>query len=186
MITTTVFLIHLFYLYIRNFSNISLCLFDNLEQHSQYDQFSSYLAQRLYHQISDFELDRNPLLVGKLKRSKKFKAFVDAKGDNCEPIYIIKGIAQPDVIIRYLEKNPEDFEKFDTNLLSSLGDDIKNKIIARGTAAKAQIQSDGLALLEKAAQQNVISITKATDTSFNFAFGKGPKTDFKQIGRAHV
>jgi len=114
------------------------------------------------------------LLVGKLKRSKKFKSFVDSKGDACEPLYIIKGIAKPEVIIRYLEKNPEDFEKFDINLLNSLGDEIKNKIIARGTAAKAQIQSDGLALLEKAAQQNIISITKATDTSYNFAYGKGP------------
>jgi hypothetical protein len=152
---------------------------ENLEQHPKYDQFSSYLAERLYNQISDYELDRNPLLVGKLKRSKKFKSFVDSKGDACEPLYIIKGIAKPEVIIRYLEKNPEDFEKFDINLLNSLGDEIKNKIIARGTAAKAQIQSDGLALLEKAAQQNIISITKAKDTSYNFAYGKGPNIDFK-------
>ena len=149
----------------------------NLEQYSQYDEFTSPLAQRLYNVIGEYELGSNPLLIGKLKRSKKFTDYVDSLGDNCQPMYIIKGIAKPEVIIRYLEKNPEDFEKFDINLLSSLGDEIKNKIVARGTAAKAKIQSDGLALLEKAAQQGVITITKASENSFNYAYGKGPKNE---------
>jgi len=149
----------------------------NLEEHSQFDQFTTSLATRLYSVIGEYELGSNPLLIGKLKRSKKFIAYIDSLGDSCAPMYIIKGIAKPEVIIRYLEKNPEDFEKFDINLLSSLGDEIKNKIIARGTQAKARIQSDGLALLEKAAQEGVITVTKATDTDFNYAYGKGPKNE---------
>lgn len=149
----------------------------NLEEHSQFDQFTTSLATKLYNVIGEYELGSNPLLVGKLKRSKKFIAYIDSLGDSCAPMFIIKGIAKPEVIIRYLEKNPEDFEKFDMNLLSSLGDEIKNKIITRGTQAKARIQSDGLALLEKAAQEGVITVTKATDTDFNYAYGKGPKNE---------
>ena len=149
----------------------------NLEEHSQFDQFTTSLATKLYSVIGEYELGSNPLLVGKLKRSKKFIAYIDSLGDSCAPMFIIKGIAKPEVIIRYLEKNPEDFEKFDMNLLSSLGDEIKNKIITRGTQAKARIQSDGLALLEKAAQEGVITVTKATDTDFNYAYGKGPKNE---------
>lgn len=152
-------------------------IIDNLEQYSQYEEFTTPLVKRLYNVIGAYELGSNPLLIGKLKRSKKFIAYIDSLGDSCAPMYIIKGIAKPEVIIRYLEKNPEDFDKFDINLLSSLGDEIKNKIIARGTQAKARIQSDGLALLEKAAQQGVITITKATDTSFNYAYGKGAKNE---------
>ncbi len=150
-------------------------MLDYLEQHSDYEQFTSSLAERLYNVIGEYELDSNPELVRKLKKSKKFSGYVQALGDMCQPLFIIKGIAKPEVIIAYLEKNPEDFEKFDNETLSSLGDEIKNKIITRGNQAKARIQSDGLALLEKAAQQNVISITKASDTSFNYAYGKGPK-----------
>jgi hypothetical protein len=154
----------------------------NLEQYTQYDEFVTPLVKRLYNVINSYELDNNPLLIGKLKRSKKFIAYIDSLGDDCTPMYIIKGIAKPEVIIRYLEKNPEDFDKFNINLLSSLGDEIKNKIIARGTAAKAKIQSDGLALLEKAAKQGVIKITKASDSSFNYAYGKGPKNEVVQEG----
>ena len=150
-------------------------ILDNLEKFSQYDEFTTPLVKKLYNVINEYELDNNPLLIGKLKRCKKFIDFIDLLGDNCQPMFIIKGIAKPDVIIRYLEKNPEDFDKFNINILNSLGDEIKNKIIARGTAAKAKIQSDGLALLEKAAQQGIITITKATDTSYNYAYGKGPK-----------
>jgi hypothetical protein len=154
-----------------------LDILNNIEQYSQYDEFTIPLVKRLYNVINSYELDNNPLLIGKLKRSKKFIDYIDSLGDDCSPMYIIKGIAKPEVIIRYLEKNPEDFDKFDINLLSSLGDDIKNKIIARGTEAKAKIQSDGLTLLEKAAQQGVIKITKASDSSFNYAYGKGPKNE---------
>ena len=146
-----------------------------INEYSEYDEFSQIIAESLYSQIRDYDFGQDALLIRKLKSFKKFIELIDSKGVSCEPIFIIKGLAKPEVIINYLEKNPEDFEKFDVNLLDSLGGEIKNKIIQRGVAAKARIQSDGFALLEKAEQEGVISVKKATDYSFNWALGKRPE-----------
>ena len=161
--------------YLPNKTQISVAV--KINEYPQYDRFSQLIAEKLYSSIGEYDFDQDVLLIRKLKSFKKFMELIDSKGDQCSAIFIIKGIAKPIVIINYLDKNPEDYEKFDDNLLDSLGSEIKNKIQQKGKAAKARIQSDGFALLEKAEQEGVIKIIKASDTAFNWGFGKGPKRD---------
>ena len=161
--------------YLPNKTQINVAV--KIDEYPQYDRFCQNIAEKLYSNIGEYDFDQDVLLIRKLKSFKKFMEVIDSKGDQCSPIFIIKGIAKPQVIINYLNKNPEDYEKFDVNLLDSLGSDIKNSIQQKGKAAKARIQSDGFALLEKAQQEGVIKITKASDTAFNYAYGKGPKRD---------
>lgn len=161
--------------YLPNKTQINVAV--KIDEYPQYDRFCQNIAEKLYSSIGEYDFDQDVLLIRKLKSFKKFMDLIDSKGDQCSPLFIIKGIAKPQVIINYLNKNPEDYEKFDVNLLDSLGGDIKNSIQQRGKAAKARIQSDGFALLEKAEQEGVIKITKASDTAFNYAYGKGPKRD---------
>ena len=146
----------------------------NYMEYHGFDRFSISLAEKLYASIGEYQL-RNSLLVSKLKKSKSFIDLINSKGDQCIPLFIINGFAQPQVIINYLEKNPEDYDKFSSDILDSLGAKIKSAIVSKGVIAQANIQSDGLALLEKAAQKGVITISKASDTSFNYAYGKGNK-----------
>lgn len=148
-----------------------------IDEYPQYGEFCQAIAEKLYSSINEYDFDQDVLLIRKLKSFKKFIELIDSKGDGCSPLFIIKGIAKPKVIINYLDKNPEDFEKFDVNLLDSLGDEVKNKIVQKGKAAKARIQSDGFALLEKAQQEGVIKVIKASDTAFNYAYGKGSKRE---------
>ena len=161
--------------YLPNKTQINVAV--KIDEYPQYDRFGQNIAEKLYMSIGEYDFDQDILLIRKLKSFKKFMEVIDSKGDQCSPIFIIKGIAKPQVIINYLNKNPEDYEKFDVNLLDSLGSDIKNSIQQKGKAAKARIQSDGFALLEKAQQEGVIKITKASETVFNYAYGKGPKRD---------
>ena len=146
----------------------------NYMEYHGFDRFSISLADKLYASIGEYQL-KNSLLVSKLKKSKSFIDLINSKGDQCIPLFIINGFAQPQVIINYLEKNPEDYDKFSSDILDSLGAKIKSAIVSKGVIAQANIQSDGLALLEKAAQKGVITISKASDTSFNYAYGKGNK-----------
>jgi hypothetical protein len=161
--------------YLPNKTQINVAV--KIDEYPQYDRFCQNIAEKLYSSIGEYDFDQDVLLIRKLKSFKKFMEFIDSKGDQCSPLFIIKGLAKPQVIINYLDKNPEDYEKFDPNLLDSLGSVIKNSIQQRGKAAKARIQSDGFALLEKAQQEGVIKITKASETAFNYAYGKGPKRD---------
>ena len=161
--------------YLPNKTQINVAV--KIDEYPQYDRFCQNIAEKLYSSIGEYDFDQDVLLIRKLKSFKKFMEVIDSKGDQCSPIFIIKGIAKPQVIINYLNKNPEDYEKFDPNLLDSLGSEIKNQIQQKGKAAKARIQSDGFALLEKAQQEGVIKITKASETAYNYAFGKGPKRD---------
>ena len=161
--------------YLPNKTQINVAV--KIDEYPQYDRFCQNIAEKLYSSIGEYDFDQDVLLIRKLKSFKKFMELIESKGDLCSPLFIIKGIAKPRVIINYLDKNPEDYEKFDPNLLDSLGSEIKNQIQQKGKAAKARIQSDGFALLEKAQQEGVIKITKASDTAYNYAFGKGPKRD---------
>ena len=161
--------------YLPNKTQINVAV--KIDEYPQYDRFCQNIAEKLYSSIGEYDFDQDVLLIRKLKSFKKFMELVDSKGDQCSPLFIIKGIAKPQVIINYLNKNPEDYEKFDVNLLDSLGSEIKNQIQQKGKAAKARIQSDGFALLEKAQQEGVIKITNASETVFNYAYGKGPKRD---------
>ena len=161
--------------YLPNKTQINVAV--KIDEYPQYDRFCQNIAEKLYSSIGEYDFDQDVLLIRKLKSFKKFMELIESKGDLCSPLFIIKGIAKPRVIINYLDKNPEDYEKFDVNLLDSLGSEIKNKIQQRGKAAKARIQSDGFALLEKAQQEGVIKIIKASDTAFNYAYGKGSKRD---------
>ena len=52
-----------------------------------------------------YDFDKDVLLIRKLKSFKKFMEIIESKGDQCSPIFIIKGIAKPQVIINYLDKN---------------------------------------------------------------------------------
>ena len=161
--------------YLPNKTQINVAV--KIDEYPQYDRFCQNIAEKLYSSIGEYDFDQDVLLIRKLKSFKKFMELVDSKGDQCSPLFIIKGITKPQVIINYLNKNPEDYEKFDVNLLDSLGSEIKNQIQQKGKAAKARIQSDGFALLEKAQQEGVIKITNASETVFNYAYGKGPKRD---------
>jgi len=156
--------------YLPNKTQINVAV--KIDEYPQYDRFGQNIAEKLYSSIGEYDFDQDVLLIRKLKSFKKFMELIESKGDFCSPLFIIKGIAKPRVIINYLDKNPEDYEKFDPNLLDSLGSEIKNQIQQKGKAAKARIQSDGFALLEKAEQEGVIKIIKASDTAFNYAYGK--------------
>jgi hypothetical protein len=147
----------------------------NYMEYHGFDKFSISLANNLYNSISEYNFKNKPSLIAKLKKNKSFIDLINSKGDQCIPLFIFKGFAQPQVIISYLERNPEDYDKFSSDILDSLGAKIKSAIVSKGQTAQAKIQSDGLALLEKAAQKGVVTITKASDTSFNYAYGKGNK-----------
>jgi len=148
-----------------------------IEEYPDFNKFSELMAQRLYSAIGEYDFKSDVMLVRKLKSFKAFLALLESKGDQCTPLFIIKGLVKPETIINYLEKNPEDYEKFDINLLNSLGEQVKNNIIAKGTQAKERIQNDGFALLEKAQNEGVIKVMKASETSYNYAYGKGPKNE---------
>lgn len=156
-------------------NNIDLVI--NCEEYPQFTSFCNILVDKLYFGLGENEFSSNILLTRKLKSCKTFMKLIESKGENCSPIFIIKGLAKPEVIISYLNKNPEDYEKFDINLLDSLGDEIKNKIIQNGFQAKTKIQADGLALFDKAEKEGVIIITKASNMTYNYAWNKGPKTE---------
>ena len=51
---------------------------------------------------------------------------------------------------------------------------IKNKVVRNGVQAKTRIQNDGFAALEKAQSEKVIQVKKASETSYNWAYGKNP------------
>ena len=70
--------------------------------------------------------------------------------------------------------NSEDYEKFSEDILDSLGAEIKNKVVRNGVQAKTRIQNDGFAALEKAQSEKVIQVKKASETSYNWAYGKNP------------
>ena len=153
-----------------------------IEEYPEYKQFCQILAEKLYSTIRESDFNSDVLFLRKLKSFKTFIELLESKGDECEPLLIIKGLVKPETIIRYLDKNPEDYEKFDINLLNSLGEEVKNRVFARGRQAKEKIQNDGFAALERAQVEKVIEVKKATDTSFNWAYGKNPNKQLPTSG----
>ena len=153
-----------------------------IEEYPEYKQFCQILAEKLYSTIRESDFNSDVLFLRKLKSFKTFIELLKSKGDECEPLFIIKGLVKPETIIRYLDKNPEDYEKFDINLLNSLGEEVKNRVFARGRQAKEKIQNDGFAALERAQVEKVIEVKKATDTSFNWAYGKNPNKQLPTSG----
>jgi hypothetical protein len=153
-----------------------------IEEYPEYKQFCQILAEKLYSTIRESDFNSDVLFLRKLKSFKTFIELLKSKGDECEPLFIIKGLVKPETIIRYLDKNPEDYEKFDINLLNSLGEEVKNRVFARGRQAKEKIQNDGFAALERAQVEKVIEVKKATDTSYNWAYGKNPNKQLPTSG----
>jgi len=145
-----------------------------IDDYPDFKDFSQMMASKLYSSITDYDLQNTASILENLKSFKTFMELIYSKGDQCSPLFIIYGLAKPEVIIRYLEKNPEDFEKFSNDILDSLGTEVKKKVISDGIQAKKRIQNDGFAALEKAQAENVITVKKASDLEFNWAYGKNP------------
>lgn len=145
-----------------------------IDDYKDFEKFSQIMASKLYSGISESDFKNDRTFLGKIKSFKTFVELIHSKGDDCSPLFIQMGLAKPEVIIRYLEKNPEDFEKFPEDVLDSLGDAVKNRVITNGVQAKVRIQNDGFAALEKAQAEKVIEVKKANETSINWAYGKNP------------
>ena len=145
-----------------------------VDEYKDFENFSQIMASKLYSSISSSDFTYDASFLEKLKSFKTFVELIYSKGDGCTPLFIQMGLAKPEVIIRYLEKNPEDYEKFSEDILDSLGAEIKSKVVRNGVQAKTRIQNDGFAALEKAQSEKVIEVKKASETSFNWAYGKNP------------
>ena len=159
-----------------------------VDEYKDFENFSQIMASKLYSSISSSDFTYEKSFLPKLKSFKTFVELIYSKGDECTPLFIQMGLAKPEVIIRYLEKNPEDYEKFSEDILDSLGAEIKSKVVRNGVQAKTRIQNDGFAALEKAQAEKVITVKKATDTDFNWAYGKNPNktTDNSGISESEM
>lgn len=135
------------------------------------------MIERIYKEGEDYNTtDEN---IAYLESDDDFQDYCRALLHEIKFFWLQKGFCVDQVLIDYLEDNPEDYEKISTKVLDQLGTAVNQQLKQRGDQAKQAILNDGLKLLLLAKKEGVINIHDAFTGVYNWAFDSSYKEPTK-------
>lgn len=135
------------------------------------------MIEKIYNEGEDYNTtDEN---IAYLENDDDFQDYCRALLHEIKFFWLQKGFCVDQVLIDYLEDNPEDYEKISTKVLDQLGTTVNQQLKQRGEQAKQAILNDGLKLLLLAKKEGVINIHDAFTGVYNWAFDSSYKEPTK-------
>jgi hypothetical protein len=114
-----------------------------------------------------------------LENDDNFQDYCREKLHEIKFFWLQQGFCVDQVLLDYLEDNPEDFEKIPLKILNQLGATRVQQIVQKGKEAKQQILNDGLKLLLLAKKEGVVEIKDAFSGVYNYAYDASYKAPTK-------
>jgi len=135
------------------------------------------MIEKIYKEGEDYNTtDEN---IAYLENDDDFQDYCRAFLHEIKFFWLKLGFCVDQVLIDYLEDNPEDYEKISTKVLDQLGTAVNQQLKQRGEQAKQSILNDGLKLLLLAKKEGVINIHDAFTGVYNWAFDSSYKEPTK-------
>jgi hypothetical protein len=114
-----------------------------------------------------------------LENDDDFQDYCTEKLHDIKFFWLQQGYCVDQVLLDYLEDNPEDFEKIPLKILNRFGASRVQQIFKEGQVAKQQILNDGLKLLLLAKKEGVVEIKDAFSGVYNYAHDSSYKAPTK-------
>ena len=135
------------------------------------------MIEKIYKEGEDYNTtDEN---IAYLENDDDFQDYCRALLHEIKFFWLKLGFCADQVLIDYLEDNPEDYEKISTKVLDQLGTAVNQQLKQRGEQAKQAILNDGLKLLLLAKKEDVINIHDAFTGVYNWAYDSSYKEPSK-------
>jgi hypothetical protein len=135
------------------------------------------MIKRIYKEGEDYNITEENLEF--LENDEDFQDYCRAELHDIKFFWLQQGYCVDQVLLDYLEDNPEDYEKIPAKILNQLGTGRVQQIVQKGQQAKQQILNDGLKLLLLAKKEGAIEIHDAFTGVWNDSYDSGYKTTTK-------
>ena len=135
------------------------------------------MIEHIYEKGEDYNTtDKN---ISDLENDDPFVDYCYGKLHEIKFFWLQNGFCVDQVLVDYLEDNPEDYEKIPTAVIGRLGSNKAQQLKQAGDQAKQSILNDGLKLLMLAKKEGVINIHDAFTGVYNWAYDSNYKEPTK-------
>ena len=142
-----------------------------LQNDSEIENKSDVVQKMIEHIYENGEnhntTDKN---ISDLENDEAFLDYCYEKLHEIKFFWLQQGFCPDQVLIDYLEDNPEDYEKIPSRVIDQLGSQFVQQIKQKGDKAKQNILNDGLKLLLLAKKEGAIKIYDAFSGVYNWAY----------------
>jgi hypothetical protein len=114
-----------------------------------------------------------------LENDEDFQNYCTEKLHEIKFFWLQRGFCVDQVLIDYLEDNPEDIDKIPEDVLNRLGSNKVQQLQTKGEQAKQDILNDGLKLLLLAKKEGAIEIRNAFSGVYNWSYDSSYKSPTK-------
>lgn len=126
------------------------------------------MIKRIYNEGEDYTTtDEN---IAFLENDDDFQEYCREKLHDIKFFWLQQGFCVDQVLLDYLEDNPEDYEKIPVKVLNQLGATRVQQIVKKGEQAKQDLLNDGLKLLLLAQKEGAVKIHDAFSGVHNYAY----------------